>query len=847
MAYSDIAPLDWVGQHYAQRGLPVIEFSGRPGLSNPLSFGEWFRKTVGKEATTNDEGEVGYIDDETGGFRRASESHREGYQDYLYNKSRFDAGDIPDYETAKNTYGQGYIPWNWQDVRQGLSTRQPYNLNALYGGSQYQANRVTDWSHLDSTQYDATRLAANTRNQLWNIHNNLLSKGIQPAMNPDIAALEIYQKYVGGSPFGYGANSNPLLIREAVFNSYLNQPEVAQARGTGYQTPQENIPIIQEYQKARDAGVPTFQTFERQGQSSDMFGNLLLGATLAAISGGMAGPLAGALGGGTLGTLGSGALIGGGLSALTGGDPLKGAILGGTGAGLNLALPEISSAVSNALQVSPETANIIASNLSRAGLTGVATGDIEQAIQSAATGAALSGVAQSEPVSETAASIRDTLVSSGMDAETATKVASNLIRTVGATALTGIAGGDITPGLAKGLMKIAGNVVSGLDTGTPHQDAEAQEGGFYGIPSGYEGLGYTPQEISDLIAGTYTEPITSPTSNEPLPEDTEGGLPVETPVEAPTEPQEPSAGQDTTRPTVGTEEGSTPSLDSIIDKIPFAGILGGVTGTSGKAKRAATPQAAAEQAQSGLSNIPWLDTSAEVLKNVIPGTTGANLVSGLSLASGGTTSCCSSLYSICKYAPKFACSQSEMLQTAVSPKRLPATLQKLKHLQSSISPLGNMGGLAKGGLPKKYQEASPDGHNPEFVTGLTGFYADGAGTGQSDDIPALLHDGDYVMDAETVSALGDGSSKAGRQVLDGFREKIPHSAATGGRVVPAKIADGEYVFPASFVTALGGGDNKQGAKILDGLREKLRAHKRSAPTDKIPPKAKSPLDYIAKR
>jgi hypothetical protein len=46
------------------------------------------------------------------------------------------------------------------------------------------------------------------------------------------------------------------------------------------------------------------------------------------------------------------------------------------------------------------------------------------------------------------------------------------------------------------------------------------------------------------------------------------------------------------------------------------------------------------------------------------------------------------------------------------------------------------------------------------------------------------------------------------------------------------------------VTALGGGDNKAGAKILDGLREKLRAHKRSAPTSKIPPKAKSPLDYI---
>jgi hypothetical protein len=62
--------------------------------------------------------------------------------------------------------------------------------------------------------------------------------------------------------------------------------------------------------------------------------------------------------------------------------------------------------------------------------------------------------------------------------------------------------------------------------------------------------------------------------------------------------------------------------------------------------------------------------------------------------------------------------------------------------------------------------------------------------------------------------------------------------------VPAKIADGEYVFPSSFVTAIGKGDNKEGAKILDKMREAIRAHKRSAPTSKIPPKAKSPLDYL---
>jgi hypothetical protein len=214
-------------------------------------------------------------------------------------------------------------------------------------------------------------------------------------------------------------------------------------------------------------------------------------------------------------------------------------------------------------------------------------------------------------------------------------------------------------------------------------------------------------------------------------------------------------------------------------------------------------------------------------------------------AAGGTSSSkTTDLTGMGEYAPKFYPVSGSGMLTGGGSRRQQAGMTPLKHLYNSISPSGNMGGMAKGGLPSKYQEAAPHGHNPEFVTGLTGYYACGGGTGQSDDIPAMLHDGDYVMDAEAVSALGDGSSKAGRQVLEGFRKQVPHKDGAQGKPVPAKIADGEYVFPASFVTALGGGDNKKGADILNGLREKLRTHKRSAPTSKIPPKAKSPLDYI---
>ena len=192
-----------------------------------------------------------------------------------------------------------------------------------------------------------------------------------------------------------------------------------------------------------------------------------------------------------------------------------------------------------------------------------------------------------------------------------------------------------------------------------------------------------------------------------------------------------------------------------------------------------------------------------------------------------------------KLIPKFVkCETAEFLHSI---KQSPT--QGLKQIRQGLK----VNPLASGGLPHKYASAAPKGHKPEFITGMTGYYACGKGTGQSDDIPAMLHDGDYVMDAETVSALGDGSSKAGREVLEGFREKIPHKKEGGSNPVPAKIADGEYVFPEAFVTSLGGGDNKRGAEILDGLRTKLRAHKRGAPLDKIPPKAKDPIEYIKTR
>lgn len=60
-----------------------------------------------------------------------------------------------------------------------------------------------------------------------------------------------------------------------------------------------------------------------------------------------------------------------------------------------------------------------------------------------------------------------------------------------------------------------------------------------------------------------------------------------------------------------------------------------------------------------------------------------------------------------------------------------------------------------------------------------GRYVKGDGDGRQDKIPALLSDGEYVFDAETVSMLGNGSSDAGAKKLDEMRQKIRKHKAGG--------------------------------------------------------------------
>lgn len=72
------------------------------------------------------------------------------------------------------------------------------------------------------------------------------------------------------------------------------------------------------------------------------------------------------------------------------------------------------------------------------------------------------------------------------------------------------------------------------------------------------------------------------------------------------------------------------------------------------------------------------------------------------------------------------------------------------------------------------------------------------------------------------------------------------SGPGGGQddIIDIKAAPGEYVFDADVVSALGDGSNEQGARLLDEFRERIRTHKRSAPADEIPPRSKPIESYL---
>jgi hypothetical protein len=164
---------------------------------------------------------------------------------------------------------------------------------------------------------------------------------------------------------------------------------------------------------------------------------------------------------------------------------------------------------------------------------------------------------------------------------------------------------------------------------------------------------------------------------------------------------------------------------------------------------------------------------------------------------------------------------TQIMQPVLNPSAKKAKDDKGKPMYSFV-PTTYMGGVDPnpGMVAPDQAMIAP---NQDDMYGYTGY----AGGGEVE-----LSDGAFVLDARTVSEIGNGSSNAGLEALrriggrpvegmgDGVSDSVP---ARIGRDQPARVARDEAIIPADAVKRIGKGNAKRGADKLYSLMNK--AHK----------------------
>jgi hypothetical protein len=173
----------------------------------------------------------------------------------------------------------------------------------------------------------------------------------------------------------------------------------------------------------------------------------------------------------------------------------------------------------------------------------------------------------------------------------------------------------------------------------------------------------------------------------------------------------------------------------------------------------------------------------------------------------------------------------------------------------------NQGGPARRAKPLRRRGVhTPEGHRPgidpehiffDEVNPDTEYYAHGGYVhdregGQADNVPMKLRPKSYIMDATTVSLVGDGNSANGgkkfKELEDSFMRGGITRSESPSQHINAYVSGGEYRIEPETVTAIGKGNNELGAKKLDRMRKQLRKEK--GLNKFLPPKTKKLANYI---
>jgi hypothetical protein len=232
-----------------------------------------------------------------------------------------------------------------------------------------------------------------------------------------------------------------------------------------------------------------------------------------------------------------------------------------------------------------------------------------------------------------------------------------------------------------------------------------------------------------------------------------------------------------------------------------------------------TTQTATTTGYNGPVNIPISAGTNTPTNTIAPISTGTNMTTGTSGISG------TSGFAWLDYTPHFV--KGTPINLVGAP----------KYTETYISP-------EEAGEFKKYAEGSSVSFDPRISRGRPQFLR-----GFSTNVPMAMNHPQIGMMQFEHHAEGHEVGHQPEFYSEGGLSSMQHTYVTGdgdgtSDSIPAMLANGEFVIPADVVSSLGNGSNDAGASILDQFMKVIRQHKRDADPDGLPPDSKGPLAYL---
>ena len=174
------------------------------------------------------------------------------------------------------------------------------------------------------------------------------------------------------------------------------------------------------------------------------------------------------------------------------------------------------------------------------------------------------------------------------------------------------------------------------------------------------------------------------------------------------------------------------------------------------------------------------------------------------------------------------------------------TLSGIPNIEEQINPMLQVPQFATGGSSSTATSSSTTPYDPfaADISGIKSSLAPGLTKAQLNYILTGLP-GNLIGKAEGGSIQNHNPEFFSEGGLGSIKNRYVKGKGDGtSDSIPAMLANGEFVIPADVVSSLGNGSNDAGATILDEFLKTIRKHKRAADVKKLPPDSKGPLGYL---